>query len=131
MSTQNTAHRGEGARPGGAPLHSDSANRAYRRAWWSLALYPVTFVAAFVIGEGLYSVFNGDQGNAAWWEILLAATSAILVFVIPGILAWTMGRTAVRLGRTDGNVPAVVGAAIAIGFAGLNLLSGLLQLIVG
>jgi hypothetical protein len=131
MSTQNTAPRGGGARAGDAPLHSDTANRAYRRAWWSLALYPVTFVAAFVIGEGLYSVFAGDQGNAAWWEILLAATPAILVFVIPGILAWTMGRRAVRLGRRDGNVPAFVGAAIACGFVGLNLFSAVLQLIFG
>lgn len=131
MSTQNTAPRGGGARSGGAPLHSDSANRAYRRAWWSLALYPVTFVAAFVIGEGLYSMLTGDQGNAAWWEILVAVIPALLVFVIPGILAWTQGRKAVRLGRRDGNRPAFVGAAIAIGFVVLNLASGLLRLIVG
>jgi hypothetical protein len=131
MSTQNTAPRGDGTRPGDASPPSDSANRAYRRAWWSLALYPVTFVAAFVIGEGLYSAFTGDQGNAAWWEMLLAATPAILVFMIPGILAWTMGRRAVRLGRRDGNAPAFVGAAIAIGFVGLNLFSGLLQLVFG
>lgn len=131
MSTQNMAPRGGGARSGGAPVHSDAANRAYRRAWWSLALYPVSFVAAFVIGEGLYAVFARDQGSAAWWEILLAAVPAILVFVIPGILAWTMGRRAVRLGRSDGNGPAAVGAAIAVGFVALNLLSGVLQLILG
>jgi hypothetical protein len=29
------------------------ADLAYRRAWWSLALYPLTFVAAFVVGEAL------------------------------------------------------------------------------
>jgi hypothetical protein len=131
MSAQDTAPRGGGTRSGDASAPSGSADRAYRRAWWSLALYPVTFVAAFVIGEGLYAVFTGDEGNAAWWEILLAATPAILVFVIPGILAWTMGRRAVRLGRKDGNAPAFVGAAIAVGFVGLNLFSGLLQLIFG
>jgi len=91
----------------------------------------VTFVAAFLIGEGLYSVLTGDQGNAAWWEIVVTATPAILVFVIPGILAWAMGCRAVRLGRRDGNVPAFVGAAIAVAFVALNLFSGLLQLIAG
>jgi hypothetical protein len=131
MSTQNTAPPGGGARSGGAPLHSDSANRAYRRAWWSLALYPVAFVAAFVIGEGLYSMLTGDQGNAAWWQILVAVIPALLIFVIPGILAWTQGRKAVRLGRRDASRPAFVGAAIAIGFVALSLASGLLQLIVG
>lgn len=131
MSTHNAAPRGGGARSGEAPPRIDSANRAYRRAWWSLALYPVTFVAAFLIGEGLYSVLTGDQGNAAWWEIVVTATPAILVFVIPGILAWAMGCRAVRLGRRDGNVPAFVGAAIAVAFVALNLFSGLLQLIAG
>lgn len=131
MSTQNAAPKGGGARPGGGPPHSDAANGAYRHAWWSVALYPVAFVAAFVIGEGLYSLFTGHQGTAAWWEILLAALPAILVFVIPGVLAWTMGRKAARLGRSDGNVPAFVGAAIAVGFVVLNLFSGLLQLIAG
>ena len=131
MSTQTTAPRGGGTRSRDASPANDSANRAYRRAWWSLALYPVAFVAAFVIGEGLYSVFTGDQGSAAWWEILLAATPAILVFAIPGILAWTWGCRAVRLGRRDGNLPAFVGAALAVGFVGVNLLSGLLRLIFG
>jgi hypothetical protein len=131
MSTKNTAPEGGGARSGDAPPHSDSANRAYRRAWWSLALYPLTFVAAFVIGEGLYSLLTGNQGNAAWWQILVAVIPALLVFVIPGVLAWTQGRKAVRLGRRDGNGPAFVGAAIAIGFVVLNLASGVVGLISG
>lgn len=131
MSTQNTAPREGGTRSRDPSMPGDSASRAYRRAWWSLALYPVTFVAAFVIGEGLYSVFTDDRGNATWWEILLSAIPAILVFVIPGILAWTLGRRAVRLGRRDGNAPAFIGATIAVGFVGLNVFSGLLQLIFG
>ena len=131
MSTQNTAPRGGGARSRDPSMPGDSANRAYRRAWWSLALYPVTFVAAFVIGAGLYSVYTDDRGNATWWEKLLAATPAIVVFVLPGILAWTLGRRAVRLGRRDGNAPAYIGAAIAVGFVGLNVFSGLLRLIFG
>jgi hypothetical protein len=36
-----------------------------------------------------------------------------------------------RLGRTDGMVPATVGAAVAIGFVGLNVLSYIVQTIFG
>ena len=131
MSTQNLAPPEGGARSDGTTRRNDSANRAYRRAWWSLALYPVTFVPAFVVGEGLHSLLTGDQDDAARWSVILAAVPAILVFAIPGIFAWILGRRAVRLGRSDGKRPAVVGAAIAVGFVVLNLFSGLLQVIFG
>lgn len=131
MATQNPASQRPGAESGRTGVHSDSADRAYRRAWWSLALYPVTFVAAFVIGEGILSVLTEDPGDAAFWKVLVAATPALLVFVIPGILAVTLGRKAMRLGRSAGRAPAIVGAAIGIGFVGLNLASYILGRIVG
>ena len=126
---QDTASRESGASP--VPGPHDHRDRHYRRAWWSLALYPVTFVAAFVIGEGIHSMLTDDARDAAFWEVLLAATPALLVFVIPGILAVTQGRAAMRLGRRDGRVPAVVGAAIGIGFVGINVASYLVGLVVG
>jgi hypothetical protein len=119
MSIQNAAPPG----PQGTSNHRRPADTAYRRAWWSLALYPVTFVAAFVIGEGLYSALTHDQGDAAIWQVLVAGTPALLVFVIPGVLAAIQGRKAMRLGRRDGQVPAIVGAVVAILFVGQNLLS--------
>lgn len=115
------------------PRRSDPspADRAYRLAWWSLALYPVTFVAAFVIGEGLSSHFTGDVRDPTFWEALLSAVPALLVFVAPGVLAAYLGRTAVRLGRPDGMAPIVVGAVIGLGFVALNLMSYVVGLVFG
>lgn len=127
MSTSGTTSSGHPS----ARAHLSPADRAYRRAWWSLALYPVSFVAAFVVGEGLASAFGGDTGSLAWWQVLLAATAAIVVFVLPGVLAVHFGRSAVRRGRADGRNPALVGAVIGLGFVAMNLASGLLVLLFG
>ena len=130
MSSSGTTSSGHSWRAGQS-AHPTPADRAYRRAWWSLALYPVSFVAAFVIGEGLASALGGDSGSLAWWEALLAATPAIIVFVLPGVLAVLFGRSAVRLGRADGRNPAIIGAVIGLGFVALNVASGILMLLFG
>jgi len=131
MSSQDDASQGPSAGPAGGSQHRGPADVAYRRAWLSLALYPVAFVAAFVIGEGLISLLTNDAADAALWQVLVAATPALLVFVIPGILAVIQGRKAMRLGRSDGKQPAFVGAAIGIGFVGLNALQYVAGLVVG
>lgn len=124
--------RSSGGNATAAPQDDGSdGDLARRQAWWSLAFYPVSFVAAFVIGEGIYSWLGGDEDEAAVWIILVAAIPALVVFALPGIAALVLGRRAIRLGRPDGRVPAIVGAVIAIGFAGLNLLSYLVQQTVG
>jgi len=128
VSVRSRSSRGV---PTAAP-HDDGrgGDLARRRAWWSLAFYPVSLVAAFVIGEGIYSWLGGDEEGSAVWVVLVAAIPALVVFALPGIAAVVLGRQAMRLGRPDGRVPAIVGAAIAIGFAGLNLLSYVVQLMV-
>ena len=131
MFGHGAATQGANAGPARPSLRRGTADAAYRRAWWSLALYPVAFVAAFVIGEGLISLLTDDAANPAFWQVLVAATPALLVFVIPGILSVTQGRKAMRLGRRDGMVPAIIGAIIAIGFVGLNLLSYAVGLVFG
>jgi hypothetical protein len=131
MSTRNSAALGSGAPPAGTADHSDSADVAYRRAWWLLALYPVSFVAAFVIGEGILSAITANNSDPAFWQVLVAGTPALIVFVIPGILSVRQGRKAMGLGRQDGRVPAIVGAALAIGFVGLNVASYLVGLVIG
>lgn len=68
---------------------------SYRWAWLSLLLYPFTFVAAFAVGGGLLSLVAEDQTNPAFWEMLVSATPALLVFVIPGVLSVVLGRRAV------------------------------------
>jgi len=63
--------------------------------------------------------------------VLVAGIPALVAFAIPGILAVTQGRKAMRLGRTDGKAPAIVGAVIAIAFVGQNILSYVLGVIFG
>jgi hypothetical protein len=130
MSTSGVASPGQNRHPS-TTVHTAGADRAYRRAWWSLALYPVSFVAAFVIGEGLYSAMGGDSGHVAWWKPLVAATPAILVFVVPGVLAMRFGRSAQRQGRADGRNPAMIGAVVGLGFVALNLASLVLMVLFG
>lgn len=55
--------------------------------------------------------------------MLVAVIPALLVFAIPGILSVVQGRKAMRLGRKDGRVPAMIGAGIAVGFVLLNVAS--------
>lgn len=123
----------DGRRPpvGGSRAHSDEADSVYRRAWWSLALFPVSFVAAFVIGEGLISMLTDDVDDAALWEMLVAAVPAMVVFAVPGVLAVVLGRKAMRLGRPEGRWPAIVGAVIGVGFVLQNAAAYLLGLLFG
>ena len=53
---------------------------------------------------------------------------ALVVFVIPGILAARQGRVASRLGHPQGRLPARIGALIGLGFVGLNVASYLVGL---
>lgn len=120
MTSGRSGHVGPGASPG-SPAPSEAANRAYRRAWWSLALYPVTVAAAFVIGEGIFTALANDAVATELQQRLAAVIPALLVFSIPGILSVIQGRKAVRLGRKEGSVPAMIGAGIAVGFVLLNV----------
>ena len=107
----------------------ERADVAYRRAWWSLALYPVSFVAAFVVGEGLFSLLDDETGDPTPWVVLSAAVPALVIFVLPGVLAVVQGRKAIRLGRPDGRLPSIVGAAVGAAFVGLNAVSYVLQVV--
>lgn len=113
-------------------VHHEAADRAYRRAWWALVLYPVSFVAAFVVGEGLAAALTGsDTGeDPAFWQVLVAGSAALLVFVVPGVLSVVEGRRAMRLGRPDGRLPALIGAVVGLGFIALNVGSYALGLVV-
>jgi hypothetical protein len=108
---------------------SAPGDRAYVRAWWSLALYPLSFVAAFIIGEGILAMLADDPAQAPVWQVLTAATPALVVFAVPGALAVVHGRRAMRSGRKDGKVPAVVGATIGLGFVALNLVAYVVGLV--
>ena len=114
--------RTTGARQAGADVEMTSADVAHRRAWRSLLLYPVSLLASWTIGGGLFALLDDEVGNIPIWVYLVAVTPALLVVVIPGILAVIQGRKAVQLGRPDGRVPAVTGAAIGAAFVVIDLL---------
>lgn len=105
------------------------ADVAYRRAFLSLLLFPVSFAAAFLVGEGLFSLLAADPDDPALWSVLVAGVPAIAVFAIPAGFAWALGQRARRLGRPDGRTPALVGIVIVAAFVGTNLFNFVVGLI--
>ena len=108
---------------------SVAEQRAYRRAWLSLLLYPLAFVAAFVVGEGLVALYgyepNGDD-LVPLWVALAAGVPALGVFSVPAAVAW---RYAGRAGHDDVHrvrLPAYLATVLAAAFVLANLASYLL-----
>ena len=99
------------------------------RAWWSLLGFVPSFALAFGVGEGLISALgypSGGQDQAPWWAALVAVVPALVVFALPAVFAVHFGRRAVDLGDPRGRFPMIVAVVVAVGFALLNGLSGLL-----
>ena len=100
-----------------------------RRAWWSLLGFVPGFALSFAIGEGLISALGypvGGEEQAPWWAMVVATVPALVVFVVPAVLAAWFGTRAIRLGDERARVPVVVGLVVAGGFILLNGLSALL-----
>lgn len=113
---------------------SVAKHQAYRRAWFSLLLYPLSFAAAFAVGEGLVSLYgyptSGPQSTPLW-AVLAAGGPAMLVFAVPAVVAWVF---AARAGHEDVHrvrLPAYVATALAVAFVLMNLLSFALGRLVG
>lgn len=99
-----------------------------RRAWWSLLGFVPSFALAFLVGEGLISALGypaGDEEQAPWSATLIAATPALLVFVLPALAAAHYGRRAMRLGDVRGRLPVAVALAVVAAFVLLNGMSAL------
>lgn len=93
-----------------------AGRRSLRAAWISVALIPVAFVAAFVLGEWLYSVQGyetGGDGTAPIEVVLLAGIPAVLIMIAPGVAAGWLGLRARRQGIPGGLIPAVIGILAA------------------
>lgn len=105
-------------------------DRDVRRAWLSLAVAPVAFVAAFVIGEGTSSLlgYHGD-GIAPWWMLVVTLLLALAAFCLPAVLATWFWRRAQAQGDDRGKAPAVVLITVSVGFLGLNLTALLVGLL--
>jgi len=108
------------------------ADRSVVRAWLSLAFYPLSFVVAFVVGQGLLSWYGySKELIVPVWIAAAAAGPALIVFSMPGVLAVRFGRQAMQRGNHRGHAPALAGAAIALGMIALNVLSGIAQIFFG
>lgn len=100
------------------------ALRDQRRAWLALLLYPLSFLVAFAVGEGLAAAMgypSGSPETPPWFVPVFAAVPALLVFMVPGLLALRYGRRAVRAGAPLATVPAVIGVIVGLAFVGTNL----------
>ncbi|MDT0183545.1 hypothetical protein Q9S36_25480 [Microbacterium sp. ARD31] len=97
-----------------------------RRAWWSLLGFVPTFGLAFAVGEGLATALGHPPGGdeaASWWVMVVAGVPALLVFVLPAVVAVHFARRADRAGDRRGRLPATIAVAVAAGFVLLNLAS--------
>lgn len=91
--------------------------RAFIAAWISVALLPVSFVAAMVLGDALLSLQGHDSGSAEpipLGVVALAGIPAVLVLIAPTIPAMAFGFRARRLGMRAGIFPAVIGASALV-----------------
>ena len=122
MFASHAAHH-EGPGPVGV---GPEVTHDLRFAWLSLLLYPLSFTAAFLVGEGLAALMGYPTGSAEsppWFVPLLAGAPALVIFVLPGLLSLKFGRRAARAGAESAMVPAILGVVVALGFVGLNLLA--------
>ena len=107
-----------------------------RRAWWSLLGFVPSFGLAFAersgiridvaVGEGLATALGHPPGGdeaASWWVMLVAGVPALLVFVLPAVVAVHFARRADRAGDRRGRLPATIAVVVAAGFVLLNLAS--------
>jgi hypothetical protein len=121
MNGIDSAHRSiSDERPHGTAR----AQQLVRRAWWSLALFPVSFVAASLLGGILLAAMGHDpdtETTPPWGPTLVAGVPALMVLILPGLAAAWFGRRADELGERRGRTAAAVGLALAGAFAVLNI----------
>ena len=103
---------------------SKPATPGLSRAWVAVALLPVAFVVAMVVGVGLITLLGYESGVEEPIPVgpaLLARIPALLVLIAPGIAAVFYGRCAYRAGRRDANVPAWIGGLAVVLVVALNV----------
>jgi hypothetical protein len=106
-----------------------TASDVLRLAWVSVALIPVAFVAAMLLGESLL-MLQGDessQPDIPLGVVLRAGVPAVLLLIAPTAAAIWFGLRARRLGLAAGLTPASIGAVVAVTSILLNGLPLLLR----
>jgi hypothetical protein len=95
------------------------------RSWIAVALIPVGFVPAFVVGEGLYALL-GHQPEVAPEPLSVApvaAVPAIGLFLIPRASAVWYGNKAPVEGYRAALLPMVVGVVLGLWMLVMNTVS--------
>ena len=113
---------------GHRPAAVDAGAADVRRAWWSLALFPLALVAAFVVGEGLASLLGhptGSSEDVPVWVMVVAGGTALLVFVAPVAVTAFFSRRAAGHGNPGGRAPVWTAVAVAATFVLLNVAQGI------
>ena len=109
------------------------ANAHYHRAWWSFALFVPALVGAFVVGEGLVSLYGYSSSDESVPLLvpLAAGLPAILVFALPAIPIAVFARRARREGRGQAWIPLALGVGVPAVFVAQNLLAFVVGLVAG
>ena len=109
------------------------AGRYVRRAWWSLLLFPVSFAAAMLVGEGITAALGYSEpslDSTPGWVIASAVGAAFVVFAAPLLVTARLSRKAAAVGEPGGRTPMLVAVVVVGAFVLVNLASGLPQLLV-
>ncbi|WP_353807184.1 hypothetical protein [Agromyces sp. SYSU T00194] len=117
------------ARPG-----DTEATRSRLLAWWSLALFPVSFVSAFLVGECVPALLGHPDASAVTtpaWVVVVAFTLAVLVLAAPLVVTVVFSNRAAALGAPRARMPMLVALVVIGGFVVVNVLSGLMTLVFG
>ena len=94
-----------------------SAGRDLRRAWGAVALVPVGFAAAMILGEwviGLLGYPSGGNRVAPLGTAALVGVPATLIGILPGAAAAVYGIRARRTGLPGGLLPVLIGALVVL-----------------
>lgn len=106
---------------------SEGPRRDLRKAWIAVALIPVAFAVAMVLGEVAIGALGYPTGGQTPPAGLRAAVGipATLLLLAPGVIAGIYGLRARKAGEPRGLVPGVIGIAVA----GILLLQSVVGLI--
>lgn len=107
------------------------ARRHLRRAWVGVALVPVAFVVAMLVGDGVGSLLGHESGSVdpTLEVFLLAGLPATVIGLAPAVFALVNGRRAEREGEPQGLVPTVIGAVVALYWVATPVLTGVVGLL--
>jgi len=107
------------------------ARRLLRPAWWSFALLPFSFVGATLLGNSILTAMGHDvdsETNPTWEQAIVAGIPAVIVMVIPALMAIWFGRRAIGAGHPKGHEPSIAGLVVGAALVAMNVLALLVRL---